>query len=181
MVRNSVGVVSVSVPCTAGTVAYTWEVNGAIVIRVNLVDHVLELGLAGVLAERAHDGTQLLGGDLACDTAPSVILCANIAGAGSAGYRRAMSWGPRWGQMEETGVASDRGPRRNCGDAECIKENSTHHRRLCPNQANAVSMLFKVHSPARKARQPPVLPCAAAAAAAAARECEDLQTERRPP
>jgi hypothetical protein len=29
----------------------------------HFVDHVLELGLGGVLAERAHDGAELLGGD----------------------------------------------------------------------------------------------------------------------
>jgi hypothetical protein len=34
----------------------TWEVNGAVVVSINLVDHVLELRLAGILAERAHDG-----------------------------------------------------------------------------------------------------------------------------
>ena len=27
------------------------------------VDHVLELGLGGVLAERSHDGSELLGGN----------------------------------------------------------------------------------------------------------------------
>jgi len=35
----------------------TWEVNGAVVVGIDLVDHVLELRLAGILAERAHDGT----------------------------------------------------------------------------------------------------------------------------
>jgi len=40
------------------------KVDGAIVVSVNLVDHVLKLGLGGVLAERAHDGAELLGGDL---------------------------------------------------------------------------------------------------------------------
>jgi hypothetical protein len=51
----------------------TGKVNRAIVVGVNLVDHVLELGLAGVLAEGAHDGAQLLGGDLTYDAASSVI------------------------------------------------------------------------------------------------------------
>lgn len=47
---------------------HTWEVNGAVVVGVNLVDHILELRLAGVLAEGSHDGAQFLGCDLACDT-----------------------------------------------------------------------------------------------------------------
>lgn len=42
------------------------EVNGAVVVGVDLVDHVLKLRLRRVLAERAHDGAELLGGDLAC-------------------------------------------------------------------------------------------------------------------
>lgn len=42
----------------------TRKVNGAVVVGVDLVDHVLKLGLGGVLAEGAHDGAQLLGGDL---------------------------------------------------------------------------------------------------------------------
>ena len=39
------------------------EVNGAVAVGVDLVDHVLQLGLGRVLAERAHDGAELLGGD----------------------------------------------------------------------------------------------------------------------
>lgn len=31
--------------------------------HTHLVDHVLELGLGWVLAQRAHDGTELFGGD----------------------------------------------------------------------------------------------------------------------
>lgn len=46
----------------------TREVDGSVVVSVHLVDHVLELRLARVLAERAHDGAQLLGGDLTCAT-----------------------------------------------------------------------------------------------------------------
>jgi len=40
-----------------------WEINGAVAIRVDLVDHVLKVGLGGVLSQRAHDGAELLGGD----------------------------------------------------------------------------------------------------------------------
>jgi hypothetical protein len=40
------------------------EVDGAVIVGVDLVDHVLEFGLAGVLAEGAHDRAQLFGGDL---------------------------------------------------------------------------------------------------------------------
>ena len=32
-------------------------------VGVHLVDHVLQLGLCGVLTQRAHDGAQLFGGD----------------------------------------------------------------------------------------------------------------------
>ena len=44
----------------------TWEVDGAIVVGIYLVDHVLELRLARVLAEGPHDSAQFLGCDLAC-------------------------------------------------------------------------------------------------------------------
>ncbi len=44
----------------------TAKVDGAVVVGIDLVDHVLELRLGRVLAERAHDGAELLGGDLAC-------------------------------------------------------------------------------------------------------------------
>ena len=39
------------------------EVNGAVAVGIDLVDHVLELSLGRVLAEGAHDGAELLGGD----------------------------------------------------------------------------------------------------------------------
>ena len=39
------------------------EVDGAGAVDIDLVDHVLELGLGRVLAEGAHDGAELLGGD----------------------------------------------------------------------------------------------------------------------
>lgn len=44
---------------------HTGKVDGAVVVGIDLVDHVLQLGLGGVLAKRAHDGAELLGGDLA--------------------------------------------------------------------------------------------------------------------
>ena len=46
--------------------SHTREVDSAIVVGVHLVDHVLQLRLGRVLAERAHDGAQLLGRDLSC-------------------------------------------------------------------------------------------------------------------
>ena len=33
----------------------TGEVDRAVIVCVHLVDHILQLGLAGVLAERSHD------------------------------------------------------------------------------------------------------------------------------
>jgi hypothetical protein len=43
----------------------TGEIDGAVVIGIHLVDHILQLRLGRILAQRAHDGAQLLGGDLA--------------------------------------------------------------------------------------------------------------------
>lgn len=48
---------------------HTREVNGTVVVCIDFVDHVLQLRLGRVLAERAHDGAQLLGCDLACSGA----------------------------------------------------------------------------------------------------------------
>lgn len=39
------------------------EVDRAVAISVDLVDHVLQLSLGWVLPERAHDGAEFLGGD----------------------------------------------------------------------------------------------------------------------
>lgn len=44
--------------------AHTREVNGAIVVSIHLVDHVLKLRLGRILAERSHDSPKLLGGNL---------------------------------------------------------------------------------------------------------------------
>ena len=51
----------------------TREVDGAVVVGIDLVDHILKLRLAGVLAERAHDCAEFLSGNLACDAESSVI------------------------------------------------------------------------------------------------------------
>jgi hypothetical protein len=45
----------------------TWEVDCAIVVSVDLVDHVLEFGLRWILSKGSHDGTEFLGGDLSCN------------------------------------------------------------------------------------------------------------------
>src|ERR1051325_404324 len=45
-------------------VVRTREVDGAVVVGVNLVDHVLQLRLGRVLAQGSHDRPQFLGGDL---------------------------------------------------------------------------------------------------------------------
>ena len=39
------------------------EINRAIPVRIDLIDHVLQLGLRRVLPQRTHDRAQLLGGD----------------------------------------------------------------------------------------------------------------------
>lgn len=41
------------------------KVDGAVAVRVDLVDHVLEFGLGRVLPEGAHDGAEFASGDLA--------------------------------------------------------------------------------------------------------------------
>ena len=41
----------------------TWEVNRSIVVRINLIDHVLELRLAWVLTQGSHDSAQLFARD----------------------------------------------------------------------------------------------------------------------
>ena len=43
----------------------TWEVNGAVVVGIDFVDHILQFGLGGVLAEGAHDCAEFFCGDLA--------------------------------------------------------------------------------------------------------------------
>ena len=63
MVRNSVALIS------TGIISVMWgkhtrEIDGSVVIGVDLVDHVSKLSLRWVLAQTPHDGTQLLGGDL---------------------------------------------------------------------------------------------------------------------
>ncbi len=46
--------------------AHTREINGAVVISVDLVDHILKLRFGRILAKRSHDSSQLLGSDLSC-------------------------------------------------------------------------------------------------------------------
>jgi len=41
------------------------EVDRAVTIGVDLIDHILQLSLGGVLTERSHHGTELLCGDVA--------------------------------------------------------------------------------------------------------------------
>ena len=65
MVRNSV--VGQRSPNTCGiavAAVRTRKVDGAIVVGVDLVDHVLQLRLGRVLTEGPHDSTELLGSDL---------------------------------------------------------------------------------------------------------------------
>lgn len=55
----------------------TREIDGSVVVGVDLVDHVLELRLGGVLSQTPHDGTQLLGGDLSYRSQTSSQLAAS--------------------------------------------------------------------------------------------------------
>ena len=81
MVRNST--ISLTLPSThrAHNGMHTWEVDSAIVVSVNLVDHVLQFGFGRVLAKRSHNGAELLSSDLSCgvisaslSTIPSIPL-----------------------------------------------------------------------------------------------------------
>jgi site-specific recombinase XerC len=65
MVRNS-AISLIPQPFNAHSGVRTWEVDGAIVISVNLVDHVLQLRFGGILAKGSHNGAELLGGNLPC-------------------------------------------------------------------------------------------------------------------
>lgn len=40
-----------------------WEVDGTVAVSIDLVDHILQLCLSGILAKRAHDSAKLFGGD----------------------------------------------------------------------------------------------------------------------
>jgi len=40
-----------------------WKVDCTITVGVDLIDHVLELRLSGILSQRAHHSAQLFGGD----------------------------------------------------------------------------------------------------------------------
>lgn len=51
---------------------HTWEIDSAIVICIDLIDHVLQLGFRWILAKRTHHRSQFLGGDLACHTLFSI-------------------------------------------------------------------------------------------------------------
>ena len=79
MVRNSIWVriaYHVTERFMSGR-SHTREIDGAVVVSVNLIDHVLQLRLGRVLAQRAHNGTQLLGGDLACSREDTSVSCRN--------------------------------------------------------------------------------------------------------
>lgn len=45
----------------------TGKINGAIVISVDFINHVLQLRFGRVLAKRAHDGAEFFSGDLSYD------------------------------------------------------------------------------------------------------------------
>lgn len=63
MVRNS-GRESQYTTERALVAADTREIDGAVVVGVNLIDHILQFRLGRVLAQRSHHRSQLFGGDL---------------------------------------------------------------------------------------------------------------------
>ena len=44
----------------------TWKIDCAVVVRVHLIDHVLKLRFAGILAKRAHHSAEFFRGNLSC-------------------------------------------------------------------------------------------------------------------
>ncbi|KAJ0494400.1 hypothetical protein HanIR_Chr12g0597021 [Helianthus annuus] len=47
------------------------EINGTVSISINLVDHVLQVSLCGVLSKRPHNSSKLLGSDATCNNSKS--------------------------------------------------------------------------------------------------------------
>jgi hypothetical protein len=70
------------------------EVDGAIVVLVDLANHVAQLGLGWVLTKRTHDGAELLGGDLAI--AVLVEQREGLLELGDLFFRESISHGWRW-------------------------------------------------------------------------------------
>jgi len=64
IVKNSAATVSSWFPVLDPSWLHTGEVDGSVVVGVDLVDHVLKLRLRRVLAEGAHDSAELLRRDL---------------------------------------------------------------------------------------------------------------------
>lgn len=56
----------------------TREVNGAVVVSVDLVNHILQLRLGRVLSQGSHDRAELLGGDLSYTPYLSMILAIDM-------------------------------------------------------------------------------------------------------
>lgn len=76
--------------------ARTREVDGAIVVSVDLVDHILQLRLGRVLAQWSHDCAELLGGDLSYTAFVLVLSCSvylETSQTSSAQYR---GWYAAW-------------------------------------------------------------------------------------
>lgn len=72
----------------------TGEIDGTVVVGIHLVDHILQLRFGRVLAQRAHDGAQLLGGDLACSHGSQYLipsLASNSVASQSARGRSALA------------------------------------------------------------------------------------------
>ncbi len=65
----------------------TGEINGAVVVGVDFIDHVLQFRFGRVLAEGAHDGAEFFSGDLSCDD-------------------MYVSLWPKWGSVVELGRTS---------------------------------------------------------------------------
>lgn len=127
---------SSSRPLQYGWWKRTREVDGSVVVSIDLVDHVLKLRLGRVLAEGTHDSTKLLGGNLAWKEVLARCILRDVAGLRprQAGSVRMIDSQLTQGQYRDT--LSGR------------VINATHHHHPCP-VGRAVSTRLKPQTRAR--------------------------------
>jgi hypothetical protein len=102
---------------------FTREIDHAVVVGVDLVDHVLELRLGGVLSQTPHHGPQLLGGDLSYIVGRAHQLPVPSASSGS------LSPSP---SLEPRAPAPSLGPAAKTGLPKNVFDGITNHHHPCP-------------------------------------------------
>jgi len=106
--------------------ALTTKVNGARLVGVNLIDHVLEFAIGWVLAERAHDLAEFFGRDFAY-MAGNPLRQLNSDGLQNHGQRKE---GREGGREEAKAGETARILSRESDNTERKRESYHHH--LCP-------------------------------------------------